>query len=116
MRRLLLALYPKAWRERFGAEFAALLEDTPLSVFVVTDTVRQALRLRVGAHRWVPAWLGALALFGFFDWASAASGYTHNILWAPSDPRRALALAVTVAPLAIVAALAAVGRVRRRRA
>jgi hypothetical protein len=46
MRRLLLMPYPKAWRERVGPEFAALLEDTPLSAFVMADTVRHALRLR----------------------------------------------------------------------
>lgn len=31
MIRLLVALYPRKWREAFGAEFAALLEDTRLT-------------------------------------------------------------------------------------
>ena len=29
--RILVALHPKDWRERYGAEFAALLEDTRLT-------------------------------------------------------------------------------------
>ena len=74
------------------------------------DIVRRVLGLH--AHRRPLAQLGALALFALFDRASVAAGYTHNILWAPSDPRRGLALAVTVAPLATVAALALGRRVR----
>ena len=29
LRRLIVLLYPRAWRNRYGAEFAALLEDAP---------------------------------------------------------------------------------------
>ena len=36
----LLRAYPPAWRERYGAEFAALLEDAPLSWRVRFDVLR----------------------------------------------------------------------------
>ena len=47
MRRWLVLLYPGAWRRRFGAEFAALLEQQPLTPAAVFDVARGAL----DAHR-----------------------------------------------------------------
>jgi hypothetical protein len=43
MRKRLLALYPKAWRERYGAEMSALLDDTPSSLTTTLDLLRGAL-------------------------------------------------------------------------
>jgi hypothetical protein len=48
--RLLLRLYPAAWRERYGDEFAALLEERPLSPFDVLDIVFGAFDARVRPH------------------------------------------------------------------
>src|SRR5579859_5161347 len=42
----LLRLYPSAWRERYGDEFAALLEAQPTSVALVLDVMRAALDAR----------------------------------------------------------------------
>ena len=43
-RHLLLRLYPRAWRERYGEELAAQLEaQRPLRIGVVADLVRGAL-------------------------------------------------------------------------
>ena len=43
-RQLLLRLYPRAWRERYGEELAAQLEaQRPLRIGVVADLVRGAL-------------------------------------------------------------------------
>ena len=39
----LLRLYPDAWRERYGDEFGALLEDYPLTPFALVDIVLGAL-------------------------------------------------------------------------
>jgi hypothetical protein len=39
----LLRLYPRAWRARYGEEFAALLAETRLSPFVVCDVLLGAL-------------------------------------------------------------------------
>lgn len=43
MRKRLLWLYPKAWRERYGEEMAALLDETPPSVSATLDLLRGAL-------------------------------------------------------------------------
>jgi len=44
MVRAALLLYPKAWRERYGEEFAAMLEAREVTVRDVFDIVRGALR------------------------------------------------------------------------
>lgn len=43
MKRALLALYPQAWRRRYGAELEALLEDDPPGPRATFDLVRGAL-------------------------------------------------------------------------
>lgn len=43
MRKGLLSLYPEAWRERYGAEMSALLDDSPPSVSATVDLLRGAL-------------------------------------------------------------------------
>ncbi len=43
MRRRLLWLYPEAWRERYGEEMHALLDETPPSVAATLDLLRGAL-------------------------------------------------------------------------
>ena len=45
--RLLLRLYPAAWRDRYGEEFAALLEERPLSPFDVLDIAFGAFDARL---------------------------------------------------------------------
>jgi hypothetical protein len=43
-RHLLLRLYPRAWRERYGEELSAQLEaQRPLRIGIITDLVRGAL-------------------------------------------------------------------------
>jgi hypothetical protein len=52
MRSLLIRCYPARWRERYGDEFAALLEERPLGPFDVADILLGALdaRLRQGGR------------------------------------------------------------------
>jgi hypothetical protein len=47
--RLLLRLYPRAWRERYGAEYATLLVEHGLGPRTVIDVLRGALDARLGA-------------------------------------------------------------------
>jgi hypothetical protein len=50
MKRLALwlaRLYPRRWRERYGREFDALLEDMNLTVLDVFGVVRSALEMRI---------------------------------------------------------------------
>ena len=43
MRALLIRLYPARWRDRYGDEFAAVLEERPLGPFDVADVLLGAL-------------------------------------------------------------------------
>jgi hypothetical protein len=43
----LLRLYPKAWRARYGAEFAEILEEQPASLGLVMDVIAGAVDARL---------------------------------------------------------------------
>lgn len=45
--RMLVRLYPRRWRQRYGDEFAAVLEDQPMKLRAVLDVVRGALAQRL---------------------------------------------------------------------
>jgi hypothetical protein len=47
--RLVARAYPPAWRRRYGAEYAALLEDLPATPSAVADAVGAAVALRAKA-------------------------------------------------------------------
>jgi hypothetical protein len=51
MTRLLLRIFPAAWRGRYGDELLDLVADTGLSAHVAADLVRAGLRERVRAAR-----------------------------------------------------------------
>jgi hypothetical protein len=53
MRRFLIRCYPARWRDRYGDEFEALLEERPLGPFDVADILLGALdaRLRMRGRR-----------------------------------------------------------------
>lgn len=101
MVRLLLALYPRAWRERYGAEFEELLEQLDLRPGDLAGVVVQAgaahLRLRArGLQQSV-----ALVLFAIAEYTAVVSGYTVNIFWTPEALGSALLLLVSVGSLAL---------------
>ena len=48
--RWLVRLYPRAWRERYGAEMSAMLEQIPLTPAAVIDLVAGAIDARVSPH------------------------------------------------------------------
>lgn len=43
-RRILIRMYPRAWRQRYGEEFALLLEATPLSIGIIANVIGAAAR------------------------------------------------------------------------
>ena len=51
MRSLLLRCYPARWRERYGDEFEAVLEERPLGPFDVADILLGALDARLRQRR-----------------------------------------------------------------
>lgn len=50
-RRTLLRLYPRRWRDRYGDEFLALLEQQPVTPAVILDVLFGALDAHLWAHR-----------------------------------------------------------------
>ena len=84
MRKLLVRLYPRAWRERYGDELLALLEDLPVAPATVLDLLHGAAT----AH-----WRGARA------WASELRGPNRrrmlwSLIWSPVAVAVALAIFV----------------------
>lgn len=103
--RVLVALHPRDWRERYGAEFAALLEDTlrtdtGLTPSAIADVAVQATGLRLRAHRAPLLLVTAVLVSVTCEVVAQRTGLAANILWLPSDPLRALALLGTVGPWA----------------
>lgn len=102
---LLLALYPKAWRERYGQEYEALLEDTlndtGMSVATVFDIAKAACSLRLMAHQRNLSVLVATGLYTLSGVTCIRLGLTDNWpIWAPASPLKAAGLLLTLAPLA----------------
>ena len=51
MKTILVRCYPARWRERYGDEFLALLEERPLGPYDVADILLGALDARLRSHR-----------------------------------------------------------------
>lgn len=49
--KLLISLYPRWWRERYGRELAALVDDLPSSPRAVLDVAQHVVALRLRAAR-----------------------------------------------------------------
>jgi hypothetical protein len=113
--RVLVALHPKDWRERYGAEFAALLEDTLLADTGLTpaataDVVVQAAGLRLRAHPGPLLLVAAVLMSVTCEVVAQRTGLAQNVLWLPTDPLRALALLGAVGPWAALLIRAAARR------
>ncbi len=66
---LMVYLYPKPWRDRYGSEFAALLEETSPGLGVLADTLKGALSMHVLRGRFLQVLLaggilGAILAYG----------------------------------------------------
>lgn len=114
---LLLALHPKAWRERYGEEFRELLETQPLSAFVVLNVLGNAARQHARIHHVALRLILAIAVSAVVERFAVTRGFSDNILWSPDSWARALLLVVLVlpwVPLTVDAYAAAERRLRRR--
>jgi hypothetical protein len=125
MRKHLLSLYPETWRDRYGEEMSALLDQTPLTITATLDLLRGALTAHVRplvssapavrARSTIACVLGCFIVFCFLGSAFAKTtenydytehvhpvlGVSHSvILTAAAVAVAALALAAT--PLVLV--------------
>jgi hypothetical protein len=130
VRKRLLSLYPEAWRERYGEEMSALLDETPTSVSGTLDLLRGALSAhlrplaapapKARARGTVAGVLGCFIIFLFVGSAFAKTtendGYTerlhpllgvsHSVILDGAIVAIA-ALALAAAPLAVASVLQA---------
>jgi len=98
MRRLLVRLYPRRWRDDYGEGFARLLDETPLSAGIVVDCVRGAGTAHLRGHPLAAA-IGVSAIwFMVAQVLALRSGVTANLVWAPTSPARSLMLLSTFVP------------------
>jgi capsular polysaccharide biosynthesis protein len=63
--RLAATLYPRIWRERFGEEFDALLDDCRPSGRELLDVAKGAVCMQIAMGRGYLKFIGALAICGF---------------------------------------------------
>ena len=116
MIRMLLALYPKAWRRTYGEELAALLEQTRITPRVVLDVLAQAAKLQADAH-WTgcPVGLAVLVSTGV-EIVARTMGLAVNIVWWPRTPAETVALLALFSPRAAFMIRAGRDRSHRRSA
>ena len=114
IRRVLPAMHPSAWRQRYGEEFQALLEDTTLTPAAVVDILKNCAGLQARAHPRVLLVAGAVLASATCEIAALRTGLTANILWAPTNLARALDLLGTLGPWLVVTGSIASRRAARR--
>ena len=118
MRRLLIRLYPAVWRQRYGDEFEALLEERPLGPFDVADIILGATdaRLRLRGRRSVLTQTrgftmslrigGIAAIVAGATWAFVLVASTGLLPWITSEDDQGIQFAFfTVGSLALLVAL-----------
>lgn len=94
----LLALHPRSWRARYGAEFRAVLEASPLTWAVALDVLLNAARQHARAHALALRGIAALAVSVVVEVVAVRAHLTDNILWPPTTPLRTVALAAVLLP------------------
>lgn len=114
MRKRLLSLYPKAWRERYREEMSALLDQTPASTAATLDLLRCAVTayLRplansapaVRARTTIASVLGCFIVFCFFGFGFAKT--TENDAY-PEHLHPLLGVSHTVILIAAIVAVTA---------
>jgi MFS family permease len=108
VRRFLLRLYPESWRDRYGDEFASILDDRSLTPAAVADVVMGAIDAhlrrrgrevallgRVGRRRAV----GAAAVLGGLAWTAGLFLAMFDPSGAPWAMRTAFFHANPIVPL-----------------
>jgi hypothetical protein len=107
--RFVAKIYPQPWRDRYGEEFEALLDDTEADGRIAFNVLSGAVLMQV--HRWrrvgMVALVAMMALFGATWWAGRRpyiSPGTHQVFHMDSTPGAMLEFLVILV-LAIVGLL-----------
>jgi hypothetical protein len=116
IRSALVAMHPRAWRQRYGEEFRALLEDTTLTPVAVVDILKNCVGLHARAHPSTLLVGCAVLASATCEIAALRTGLTANILWAPTNALRSAALLGTAGPWLVVTVFVTVRRRAAHRA
>ena len=105
--KLLIGLYPRGWRARYGEEFRTLLEEQPTTLGGLTNIIRCALseRLRLAGGHLMKDVKSSLMLFLFAGVATLAAG--ANLYFIVDDTPLAAAMQAHSALAACWLAMAA---------
>lgn len=104
MRAALVRLYPRSWRDRYGVEFEAMLEEQRATLGAVADVVLGAVDAHLTKNapesrgRWLHLLPGLLLTFGALIW-TAAQGFNVGRPW---DQQSATAIQIATFSLPIV--------------
>ena len=101
--RILLALYPRSWRNQYGDEYCALLEDIGVNPSVALDAARAAFVLQLKEHRRVLTVTAVLVQIVISLWFCVHLHITDNMLWLPTTFLQLVGLCATYGPLLYLA-------------
>jgi hypothetical protein len=100
---ILLWLYPKAWRQTYGDEFIALLDDLGWPLSGVLDAIRQGFRERIATHTLGVVRLVAGTYFAIIEYIAVRNNITRNMFWLPHGLVSGIVLGVVCACIVLVA-------------
>jgi hypothetical protein len=126
--KVLLRLYPAAWRERYEDEVAQLLDDSSAGLADALGLLRGAFQAHRhparsglpagGIRRWVTRQhiAGAAAVVGGALWLGTYTAPWHTAVggWTPNPDLRAIALLAGAGPMLLVAAVGFMPRLSSR--
>jgi hypothetical protein len=98
--RWLVRLYPRAWRERYGEEFSALLQDSPGGLRAVLNVLSSALRERFAPSR-TPL---ETRLWGSPALEAVVNPFPDSILSLTRKPSAFIPMVMSLTALAVVLA------------
>lgn len=99
-RRITLAMFPRAWRDRYGTELLDLADETGWTPRVWLDVIGCAVRVRARHHAVGLVALVGLAALVVTETAAVRGGVTDNIVWWPRSVGSAVVLVVVLVSLA----------------
>ncbi|MBZ5580252.1 MAG: hypothetical protein LAP40_27155 [Acidobacteriia bacterium] len=74
--RVIARLYPKSWRDRYGVEFDALLDDAGADARTAADVLAGALLMQIRTWKWIAsATMLAVTVFSALAWQAGRRTY-----------------------------------------
>jgi uncharacterized membrane protein len=102
MTRVLLWIYPKSWRQAYGEEFIALLDDLDWPLSGILDAIRQGIRERIDHNQLGIIRLVSFAYFAVIEYCAVKNNITNNMFWMPHGIISYLTLAAVCTSLIVL--------------